>query len=92
MARQFHGVQVIHLPRNLHDSCEHSITGRSDKVDGTYCPPDGRLPDAEKGPQHIRDIFYRMGFNDREIVALLGAHGKQPPYHCEPATNIPPVL
>ncbi|CEO94418.1 hypothetical protein PBRA_000203, partial [Plasmodiophora brassicae] len=48
--------------------------GRSDKVDGTYCPPDGRLPDAEKGPQHIRDIFYRMGFNDREIVALLGAH------------------
>ncbi len=24
--------------------------------------------------QHIRDIFYRMGFNDREIVALIGAH------------------
>ncbi len=24
--------------------------------------------------QHIRDVFYRMGFNDREIVALCGAH------------------
>ena len=24
--------------------------------------------------QHLRDIFYRMGFDDREIVALSGAH------------------
>ena len=23
---------------------------------------------------HIRTIFHRMGFNDREIVALIGAH------------------
>ena len=23
---------------------------------------------------HIRDIFYRMGWNDQEIVALSGAH------------------
>lgn len=36
--------------------------------------PDGRLPDGDKGPSHVRDIFYRMGFNDREIVALCGAH------------------
>merc|ERR1711939_976808 len=41
--------------------------------------PDGRLPDADKGgypetAQHMRDIFYRMGFNDQEIVALSGAH------------------
>jgi peroxiredoxin len=35
---------------------------------------DGRLPDAALGAQHIRDIFYRMGFNDQEIVALSGAH------------------
>jgi len=53
--------------------------GRSDKDDGSHCPPDGRLPDADKGhpnitAQHVRDVFYRMGFNDREIVALLGAH------------------
>eukprot|EP00123_Amoebidium_parasiticum_P009195 comp19321_c0_seq1/m.22201 comp19321_c0_seq1/g.22201 ORF comp19321_c0_seq1/g.22201 comp19321_c0_seq1/m.22201 type:complete len:349 (-) comp19321_c0_seq1:497-1543(-) len=53
--------------------------GRTDKPDGNFCPPDGRLPDADKGSkektiQHVRDIFYRMGFNDREIVALIGAH------------------
>jgi cytochrome c peroxidase len=41
--------------------------------------PDGRLPNANMGcphatNAHIRDIFGRMGFNDREIVALLGAH------------------
>lgn len=53
--------------------------GRSDSPDGKTSPPDGRLPDADKGTikgtiQHIRDIFYRMGFNDREIVALSGAH------------------
>ena len=36
--------------------------------------PDGRLPDAKQGAQHLRDIFHRMGFNDRDIVALSGAH------------------
>ena len=34
---------------------------------------------ADKGSDantasHLRDIFYRMGFNDQEIVALSGAH------------------
>lgn len=53
--------------------------GRTDANDGTTSPPDGRLPDADKGSfsntaQHIREIFYRMGFTDPEIVALLGAH------------------
>lgn len=53
--------------------------GRTDANDGSVSPPDGRLPDADKGSfantaQHIRDIFYRMGFTDPEIVALLGAH------------------
>ncbi len=24
--------------------------------------------------QGLRDVFYRMGFNDKEIVALSGAH------------------
>jgi len=55
------------------------MLGRSDFDSGATSPPDGRLPDADKGSprntiQHIRDIFNRMGFNDREIVALLGAH------------------
>jgi cytochrome c peroxidase len=48
--------------------------GRSDYPDGSKCPENGRLPDATQGPGHVRDVFYRMGFDDREIVALLGAH------------------
>lgn len=53
--------------------------GRVDAVDPSAVPPEGRLPDADKGSpdktaQHIRDVFYRMGFDDREIVALAGAH------------------
>mmetsp|Transcript_44955 Transcript_44955/g.67666 ORF Transcript_44955/g.67666 Transcript_44955/m.67666 type:complete len:174 (-) Transcript_44955:199-720(-) len=43
---------------------------------------DGRLPNADVGKpgadksdaDHLRTIFYRMGFNDQEIVALSGAH------------------
>ncbi|KAG1668138.1 hypothetical protein FOA52_005130 [Chlamydomonas sp. UWO 241] len=48
--------------------------GRVDAADETACTPDGRLPDATKGAPHIRDVFGRMGFSDREIVALSGAH------------------
>eukprot|EP00965_Chrysotila_dentata_P064914 2151830-Pleurochrysis_carterae.AAC.2 len=46
--------------------------GRVDAAGPEECPPDGRLPDAHKGAPHLRDIFYRMGFNDQEIVALSG--------------------
>jgi len=55
-----------------------AIVWRPGRVDGTAqnCPPDGRLPDGgNPTPQHPRDVFYRMGFNDQEIVALVGAHG-----------------
>jgi len=48
--------------------------GRTDAVSGDACPPDGRLPDATQGAPHLRDTFYKMGFNDQEIVALAGAH------------------
>ena len=48
--------------------------GRSDQISGESCGPDGRLPDASLGSKHLREIFYRMGFNDQEIVALSGAH------------------
>ncbi|KAJ2903150.1 Cytochrome c peroxidase mitochondrial [Zalerion maritima] len=47
--------------------------GRADK-DMAACTPDGRLPDASQDQKHVRDVFYRMGFNDQEIVALIGAH------------------
>lgn len=53
--------------------------GRRDAADGQKCPPDGRLPDADKGKvgatiRHVRNIFDRQGFDDREMVALIGAH------------------
>jgi catalase (peroxidase I) len=48
--------------------------GRTDAADASSCPPNGRLPDAAQGAQHLRDVFYRMGFGDKEIVALSGAH------------------
>jgi cytochrome c peroxidase len=48
--------------------------GRTDYVDDSKLPPRGRLPDAAQGSDHLRRIFYRMGFNDQEIVALSGAH------------------
>ncbi|KAL8279863.1 hypothetical protein RQP46_007713 [Phenoliferia psychrophenolica] len=48
--------------------------GRTDFPDESKCPPNGRLPDASQASDHLRDVFYRMGFNDQEIVALSGAH------------------
>lgn len=56
-------------------------SGRVD-ADESKVTPDGRLPAADVGPpltdpkdaDHLRTIFYRMGFDDREIVALSGAH------------------
>jgi catalase (peroxidase I) len=48
--------------------------GRVDAISPDACPPDGRLPDALQGAGHLRDIFYKMGFEDQEIVALTGAH------------------
>lgn len=48
--------------------------GRVDYTDEVNVPPNGRLPDGALGQDHLRHIFYRMGFNDQEIVALCGAH------------------
>ncbi|GAA97444.1 uncharacterized protein L969DRAFT_103348 [Mixia osmundae IAM 14324] len=47
--------------------------GRVD-ADASQCTPDGRLPDGDKDQDHLRQIFYRMGFDDEGIVALSGAH------------------
>mmetsp|Transcript_4777 Transcript_4777/g.12139 ORF Transcript_4777/g.12139 Transcript_4777/m.12139 type:complete len:368 (+) Transcript_4777:171-1274(+) len=56
-------------------------SGRVD-ADESAVTLDGRLPAADSGPplsdptdaDHLRMIFNRMGFDDREIVALSGAH------------------
>lgn len=52
------------------------IPWRPGRIDGSEkdVTPDGRLPDASLAQDHLRQIFYRMGFNDEEIVALSGAH------------------
>lgn len=47
------------------------VPGRKDSKVSTK---EGRLPDATKGSPHLRDIFYRMGLTDKDIVALSGAH------------------
>eukprot|EP00924_Labyrinthula_sp_SR-Ha-C_P016469 augustus_masked-scaffold_6-processed-gene-4.9-mRNA-1 protein AED:0.11 eAED:0.11 QI:0/0/0/1/1/1/2/0/814 len=51
------------------------------RLDSNYVPKEGNLPDAEppfKGEKsagdHLRNVFFRMGFNEQEIVALSGAH------------------
>lgn len=53
-----------------------TIKWKAGRVDGVEADTasDGRLPDASQGQKHIRDIFGRMGFNDGEMVALIGAH------------------
>ncbi|CAM9598816.1 unnamed protein product [Chrysoparadoxa australica] len=58
------------------------VYGRVDATGPEQCAPEGRLPDAEPPfgdgkptPQdHLRNVFYRMGFDDQGIVALSGAH------------------
>ncbi|KAI3812150.1 hypothetical protein L1987_16856 [Smallanthus sonchifolius] len=44
------------------------------RKDSTISPKEGRLPNATKGAPHLRDIFYRMGLSDKDIVALSGGH------------------
>lgn len=47
------------------------VPGRKDSKVSTK---EGRLPDAKQGSPHLRDIFYRMGLTDKDIVALSGGH------------------
>ena len=40
------------------------IPWRPGRIDGfaAQATPDGRLPDATQGADHLRNIFYRMGY------------------------------
>ena len=49
--------------------------GRTDMPDGSLCPANGRLPDASQGAAHLRDVFGRMGFSDRDSTRR---HGIEP--------------
>mmetsp|Transcript_16454 Transcript_16454/g.40523 ORF Transcript_16454/g.40523 Transcript_16454/m.40523 type:complete len:297 (-) Transcript_16454:213-1103(-) len=48
--------------------------GRPDAGSEKDSVEEGRLPDAQLGCPHLRDVFHRMDLNDQEIVALSGAH------------------
>ncbi|EGW31175.1 cytochrome c peroxidase, partial [Spathaspora passalidarum NRRL Y-27907] len=48
--------------------------GRVDCRDAKFVPQSGNLPFGDKDAHHVRSTFERMGFNDQEMVALLGAH------------------
>ncbi|KAF8090514.1 hypothetical protein N665_0475s0048 [Sinapis alba] len=50
------------------------ISFQPGRKDSNVCPREGRLPDAKKNFQHLRDVFYRMGLSDKDIVALSGGH------------------
>ncbi|KAK4781113.1 hypothetical protein SAY87_017219 [Trapa incisa] len=47
------------------------VPGRKDSLES---PEEGRLPDGSKGASHLRQVFYRMGLSDKDIVALSGGH------------------
>ncbi|GFP78864.1 l-ascorbate peroxidase 3 peroxisomal [Phtheirospermum japonicum] len=42
--------------------------------DSMVSPEEGRLPAANKGASHLREVFTRMGLSDQDIVALSGGH------------------
>ncbi|DBB16818.1 hypothetical protein WJX82_007272 [Trebouxia sp. C0006] len=76
---QMASAQAIELAGGPHIPLRY---GRTDTCTEEEVAPEGRLP-AGAGPfsegvtmpgDHLRKVFYRMGFNDQEIVALSGAH------------------
>jgi len=48
--------------------------GRKDIIATDPVPANGRLPAPIFGADYLREVFGRMGMDDREIVALSGAH------------------
>ncbi|XWS59726.1 hypothetical protein CRYUN_Cryun08bG0146700 [Craigia yunnanensis] len=51
------------------DFYQEGHPGRPDKNEP---PPEGRLPQATKGSDHLRGVFGHMGLSDKDIVALSG--------------------
>ena len=49
------------------------IPWRPGRIDGfaAQVTPDGRLPDATKGADHLRSIFYRMGYVNIQFESLI---------------------
>jgi catalase (peroxidase I) len=62
------------------DQTLNRVDSGLDSLDASSCPlgfkipENGRLPQAPLDADHVRSVFTRMGFNDLETVALMGAH------------------
>ncbi|CAK9154586.1 unnamed protein product [Ilex paraguariensis] len=65
---QLVGIVVVEVTRGLEIPFH---PGRPDKSES---PPEGHLPDATKGSDHLRDVFGHMGLSDKDIVALSSGH------------------
>lgn len=48
--------------------------GRKDATKVEESVAEGRHPDGDKGADHLREVFGRMGLTDQDIVILSGAH------------------
>ena len=48
--------------------------GRKDIPERSRVPEAGRLPDASKDGEYVKNLFARLGMDERETVALIGAH------------------
>ena len=64
----------IDIPKNYFPSEKSNLTfciSQSKKLPCNFFP----YPDGSHTPEfHIRNVFFRLGFSSREIVALCGAH------------------
>jgi len=82
LAIELTGGPIINIRYGRLDATPPSSSASNNSALHTYevqaiklpCPmapfPDG----AASADVHVRNIFYRMGFNNRELVALCGAH------------------
>jgi L-ascorbate peroxidase len=65
--------------RDAESDSEVPVEGRLPEGDPPYHQADGETPlhaatDNQDHAAHIRRVFYRMGLNDKDIVALSGGH------------------
>lgn len=68
------GIEFLGGPKVPFAFGRSDATGKEQGCPSMAIPENGRLPDALQGAQHLREVFGRQGFNDREIVALSGGH------------------
>jgi L-ascorbate peroxidase len=71
------GMRYGRLDVPSEDDCpkEGNLPDAGPRENGKYGGPGGTASTEDPTPQgHLRKIFYRMGMNDEEIVALSGIH------------------